>query len=193
MTQISFTSKIKFIPLYDFDNLAYSEKFSFVKMNKPPIKGENVGTKALGPCIGGGIYNDKGAMVFHYSDKYNFSKPCFLEGINKLKSADKLRGIIVGGYEEMSQATFNFFKNLFNELKIKPTIIYGQHDGSNLVATDIIYSAKEDTWFLNSSNILFRQNKINSPLDLKNYFSLINVTKGDQLFVGDKKVTLIKK
>jgi len=188
MTQISFTSRIKFIPLYEFDNLIDSKKFTFVRMNGRPIQGENVGTKALATCIGGGIYNNRGVMVFHYSDECKYNKHYFLEGINKLKSADKLRGIIVGGYKEISITTFNFFKNLFDELKIKPTIIYGQQNSTNFEITDIAYSTKEDTWFLNSSNVLYRKNKINSPLDLPDYFSFIHIADGDQLFINDKKL-----
>lgn len=216
MQNIGFGSKIKFVDAETYNKLPLRElrnKGKFIdecngKLIADEIIRKNEAyTNSISCCSGGGITKGGEITLFHLIPSntniksFNKTKKVLKEksGAVKINGPD-FNGLIIGGksaeirekvdhnnYWENSKILFDKVLNFYKGQDISPTIFWGHtriYGGSN-----IFYSGKEDTWYINNVN---RKGKINDIHSLKEAYDIIKISdkdKKDGIWINNKKLT----
>lgn len=143
---------------------------------KVTTKAEDIFTAGIGSCTTYTLKQNN--MLDTIMGHYNKGAQEVTRFIEYFK--DKGRAFILGGsFHHLDK----FFKADFQDFKkagIPTTTFWGQN-GS---CSDIYYQTADETLDIYNSS----RNKITTPEDIKREFNIINITKGDQVFIGNKEI-----
>lgn len=193
----SFTSKIVFVDCNTFNKLLKTKEGYSSSENI--VKGKNIYSMGIDWCIGGGsgIKGIEGCC-FHHANPSSKELTDIYENIKNLETTHKTKPsiLITGGRFpwNISKLSFENVLNKLQEFKENTTIIWGQKDWERTYEgwTNIHYSAPDDTWTIYhhkpKKNDKFRWEGITSLKDLKNTYEIIQISKNDELWIGNKRI-----
>ncbi len=144
--------------------------------------GRNIYTIGAGPCTVYGIGINKNsarsALGHHTSvpDKITNALP-------ELEK-DRKKGFIIGGCKFPPDAFFQEARAKYKKNDVQTTIFWGQKTG---YYSDVCYVPKKDTVYISTTNN-YDDRCIDSLERLKQAFQIIEIAKGDKVYIGDKKI-----
>ena len=202
MDNIQFTSRINFVNEKTFDNFRkgiyvdfrepYKTELFGKKIRTNIVKADEFYTDTVRTCTAGGIINHKtgDCTGFHIFDNYENSQRTndILEEIFKrVKNPD--RAFILGGKNlTVSEYSMPIFEKICNGIKkrVANVTIFKEHIFP-YSETNMHYSAKEDTWTIQSMYRPLTDIKsfdILSKEDMVKCFKEIEIADGDVLSFG---------
>ena len=203
---ISFTSKINFVPESVFSKYRYARGvYVDVAARKNlvcKVSNQNVWTDYICSCVSGAAINTKTKDIagFHLFHSKKIFQKCdeFLEDVfSFVPDADS--ALIIGGKDtRLTPYSVKIFDKIAEEFKkrIPNLTIFERHKKLNS-GSDICYFADRDEWLINtlySDNIFgFHAKDVLSQEELVNCFGKISIGDGDKLFMNDIPVTFVNK
>lgn len=207
-SNISFTSKIRFVSNSDFENITSNQSTdcgspTYIGHPWDQVKTGKTGlTEDAYGCNAGGLTNttSREVSLFHFkpASANNFEtavKEKINQGLSQMQAyTEKLGALIVGGKisgsgdlnyvssEKLSKQLEDLFKTFHAEI----SKFCGQTTSEG--HTNVFYSGHEDTWYVNYQANSYTEQAINTPEDLKAAYYNISVSDNDQVFIGEQPV-----
>ena len=194
---ISFTSKIRFVPWKTFSKMQKKNEILYFHDTPNILKADEFYSMDIRTCTGGGLHkpSTQEAEGFHFWDDRVTNKKANDNVISLIRFVkNPERGIILGGKRldenPLSIPLFNKFKQLISERINNNLTVFGIHKNA-YGQTHYHYDKKTDTWTICSEYIKSEkgpQRAVNSLGTLRNAFEEISIAPGDRLFIGNKEI-----
>lgn len=192
---ISFTSKIQFVPWKTFEKITNKNKILYFHDTPNILKADEFYSTDIRTCTGGGLTKPfEEAEGFHFWDDRITQKNLNNNVVSLFRFIkNPERGILIGGKNldsnPLSIPLFNKFKQTISD-RVKNLSVFGIHKFENC-QSHYNYNTKTDTWticteYRKNDNSMLRS--VNSLNTLKNTFEEISIAKGDRLFIGNKEI-----
>ena len=197
-SNISFKSKINFVPLKEFINVIdKSGKFVPYGLEDPLFtKASSFYTETVRTCAAGGFTDTKeNAFGFHILDcleRFENIKDIGKELLNQCNPMET-RGLLVGGkdlkHRPYSMPIINTLRKMF-ELRLKALSYFIEHTYLR-AETFFHYDLKTDTWTMllrNYDRASDKYHNVVNPKELMESYAKIHIAEGDVLMINGERI-----